>query len=194
MTKLSPARSRRPSCPLCRLSDTRSISRSPILSPTFARRRRAPRRNWLFPTPPSCSGCWKTDPDFSGLAELRQRVVELDARVRRHRPDQVLALQRQRLGNIRSALMERFNQQFRARRDRVARVGDMLRLLSPEHTIGRGYSITSTHDGKVVRAIGDVEAGSEIQTRLRDGKLLSVVRTAIPESGREPDKTGQRET
>jgi exodeoxyribonuclease VII large subunit len=121
------------------------------------------------------------------LADFRQRIGELDSQVRRHRPDQVLALHGQRLAAARGALVERFSQQLRARKDRVTRVADMLRLLSPEHTITRGYSITSTPDGKVVRGAGDVASGNEIHTRLRDGKIVSVVKseeTAPPKKRR----------
>ncbi|MEQ1852123.1 MAG: exodeoxyribonuclease VII large subunit, partial [Chthoniobacteraceae bacterium] len=116
------------------------------------------------------------------LADFRQRIGELDSQVRRHRPDQVLALHRQRLVAAGGALVERFSQQLRARKDRVTRAADMLRLLSPEHTIARGYSITSTAEGKVVRTVGDVESGNEIHTRLRDGKIVSIVKkeTATP--------------
>jgi exodeoxyribonuclease VII large subunit len=55
----------------------------------------------------------------------------------------------------------------------------MLRLLSPEHTIGRGYTITTTRNGKVVRSTGDVASGDELETRVRDGKVTSVV-GAVP--------------
>jgi exodeoxyribonuclease VII large subunit len=128
------------------------------------------------------------------LADLRQRLGEFGGRLRQHRPDQVLALQRQRLLGVRSALAERFNQQLRVRRDRVTRAGEMLRLLSPEHTIARGYSISSTPEGKVIRAIGDVGAGDEIETRLRDGKLVSVVRAVTPEHGSAPGKKRRGES
>jgi exodeoxyribonuclease VII large subunit len=87
----------------------------------------------------------------------------------------VLALHRQQVASLASALAGRFQQRLHRHQDRLARVGAMLRLLSPEHTIGRGYSITMTAGGKLVRAITDVEIGAELETRLRDGKLFSVV-------------------
>ena len=123
------------------------------------------------------------------LDEFRQRVGELESRIRRHRPDQILALHAQRLGSLRNALAERFNQHLRARKDRLARSADMLRLLSPEHTIGRGYSITSMPDGTVVRSTADVAAGGEIHTRVRDGKLISVVRASAAEATTAKKKT-----
>ena len=128
------------------------------------------------------------------LAELHQGVGELDSRIRQHRPDQILALYAQRLGSLHNALAERFGQHVRSRKDRLTRSADMLRLLSPEHTIGRGYSITSKPDGTVIRSTADVEPGAEIHTRVRDGKLISVVRAITAESGDAKKKTRPRGT
>ena len=114
----------------------------------------------------------------SRLSEIRQRLDGLASRVRHHRPDQVLALHRQKIGSLANALTERFQQRLRRQKDRLARVDDMLRLLSPEHTIGRGYTMTTTSTGKFVRSTGDVAAGDELETRVRDGKISSVVGAA----------------
>jgi exodeoxyribonuclease VII large subunit len=111
----------------------------------------------------------------SRLAEFSQRIESLGSRVRQHRPDQVLALHRQRICGIAGALAERFQQRLRRAKDRLVRADDMLRLLSPEHTVGRGYTITTTADGKVIRSVSDVSSGTELRTRLRDGALSSVV-------------------
>ena len=110
----------------------------------------------------------------SRLAEIRQRLDALGSSLRHHRPDQILALHRQKIGSLAGALAERFQQKLRHEKDRLARAGDMLRLLSPEHTIARGYTIT-TAQGKVVRSTADVPEGTELETRLRDGKVSSVV-------------------
>ena len=111
----------------------------------------------------------------SRLAEFSQRLDTLGSRVRQHRPDQVLAFHRQKIGSIATALADRFRQRLRREKDRVTRIGDMLRLLSPEQTIGRGYTITTAADGRVIRSTADAPAGSELNTRLRDGKVISVV-------------------
>ena len=118
----------------------------------------------------------------SRLAEFSRRVETLGSRVRQHRPDQVLTLHRQKLRNLAGALTERSLQRLRGEKDRVTRAGDMLRLLSPEHTIGRGYTITTAADGKVIRSTTDAPAGSELHTRLRDGRLISVVRATAAEA------------
>lgn len=125
----------------------------------------------------------------SRLAEFSRRVETLGSRVRQHRPDQVLTLHRQKLRNLAGALTERFLQRLRGEKDRVTRAGDMLRLLSPGHTIGRGYTITTAADGKVIRSTTDAPAGSELHTRLRDGRLISVVRATAADAAAVKKKT-----
>ena len=119
----------------------------------------------------------------SRIAEIRQRLDALGSRIRHQRPDQVLALHRQRIGSLADALSDRFQQKLRRKKDRFTRAGDMLRLLSPEHTIGRGYTITTAADGKVIRSTTDAPTGSELHTRLRGGKLISVVRATAADAG-----------
>jgi len=110
----------------------------------------------------------------SRVAGIHQRIDALASRIRHQRPDQILALHRQKIGSLAGVLTGRFRQKLREKKDLLARIGDMLRLLSPEHTISRGYTIT-TAKGKVLRSTSDVAVGAEIETRLRDGKLVSVV-------------------
>lgn len=58
---------------------------------------------------------------------------------------------------------------------RVERLGDMLRLLSPENTLRRGYSITRIA-GHALRDTKNVRQGDVIETVLADGTLYSTVR------------------
>jgi len=48
--------------------------------------------------------------------------------------------------------------------------------LDPALQIKRGYSLTYTPDGRLVRSVGTIVAGQEIVTRLSDGTLASVVK------------------
>ena len=116
------------------------------------------------------------------LAEIHQRLDALGSRIRHHRPDQILALHRQKIGSLVGALTGRFQQKLRREKDRVTRAGDLLRLLSPEHTIGRGYTITTTAGGKVIRSVADAASGTELRTRLRDGAVISTVSGSISET------------
>lgn len=108
------------------------------------------------------------------LGQWKQRTSELHAVLREHRPDQVLAISRQRL----AALRLRFKAtQLRLAeyRQRLARAADMLRLLAPQTVLERGFSITTRADGTVIHSVTELEEGMKIVTRLSDGTVGSVV-------------------
>lgn len=50
--------------------------------------------------------------------------------------------------------------------------------LSPLSILKRGYSVTTDTSGRIIKKIRDVENGSEIITRVTDGKIHSIVREA----------------
>jgi len=50
-----------------------------------------------------------------------------------------------------------------------------LDLVGPEAVLRRGYSMTMSANGRVVRSVADVVAGETVQTRLADGSFGSVV-------------------
>lgn len=51
-----------------------------------------------------------------------------------------------------------------------------LRALNPEKVLSRGYSITRNPQGKVVSSTQDVQSGEELETKLKDGIIHSVVK------------------
>ena len=52
----------------------------------------------------------------------------------------------------------------------------ILLALSPEQTLKRGYSITRTKSGTVIRSASDTKDGDELVTTLSKGSLVSIVR------------------
>jgi exodeoxyribonuclease VII large subunit len=95
--------------------------------------------------------------------------------LRHHRPDQALALFRQRLGTLRQRLRDRCGQTIAERVQRLAKVRDLLRVLGPAATLARGYSVTTTPNGELVSSIAQAAAGTRLVTRVRDGEIKSVV-------------------
>ena len=53
-----------------------------------------------------------------------------------------------------------------------------VRLLDPVHTMSRGWSVTRTADGRIVRSIDDVATGDEIITTLASGTVNSRVESS----------------
>ena len=54
-------------------------------------------------------------------------------------------------------------------------IAERVRLLDPEHTLARGWSITRDADGRVLRSRAEVAAGDLVSTQLADGAIESVV-------------------
>ncbi len=50
-----------------------------------------------------------------------------------------------------------------------------LDALNPYKVLSRGYSLTETEDGKVVKSIKDVKPGQKIKTKMKDGIVVSTV-------------------
>jgi exodeoxyribonuclease VII large subunit len=60
-------------------------------------------------------------------------------------------------------------------RQRFQRVEGILRVVGPEATLRRGYSITTDPAGKVIQSVAAVRPKSKIRTRVMDGEFQSEV-------------------
>jgi exodeoxyribonuclease VII large subunit len=67
-------------------------------------------------------------------------------------------------------------------RNRLQGTAQMLNSLSPLQVIGRGYSLTKTSDGMIVRHIGQAPPGSIIETRVADGTIRAEVLSLIEQT------------
>ena len=59
---------------------------------------------------------------------------------------------------------------------RLRQASTKLDLLSPKSTLDRGYSITRTADGRIVKTVKTVRTGDPIRTLVADGEFGSVVK------------------
>jgi exodeoxyribonuclease VII large subunit len=60
-------------------------------------------------------------------------------------------------------------------RHRYERIEGMLRVLGPDATLRRGYSITTNERGKIIRTISAVRPKMKIRTRVTDGEFSSEI-------------------
>lgn len=65
--------------------------------------------------------------------------------------------------------------QLERSRERLERADQLLKVLSPDAVLARGFSLTLSPDGKAVRDARAVPAGSVVTTRLASGSFDSVV-------------------
>ncbi len=116
------------------------------------------------------------------------RVVRHAARQARTRWEAALAAwtrghPRPRLERLRretaetaARLRERARRRLELDRHRFRALEDRLRLLSPEHTLARGYSITmDTASGRIIRDAAETRPGQALTTRVRRGTFRSRV-------------------
>jgi len=109
------------------------------------------------------------------LAMARQRVEQLAARPALRRPLQRVRDLEQRLDTIAQRLERATNQRVVQASTQIAALAARLESLSPLNVLTRGYSLTHTADGKLVRAAAEVKAGDEIVTRVAAGEIVSRV-------------------
>ena len=60
-------------------------------------------------------------------------------------------------------------------RHRFSRIEGILRVLGPDATLGRGYSITMNDRGQIIRSTAEVRSKMKIHTRVTDGEFGSEV-------------------
>jgi exodeoxyribonuclease VII large subunit len=132
------------------------------------------------------------------MARYAQRVDHLDMRLRhavrrellrvRGRYDRSCAgfnhLRERKIDDLRTRLGGYWENMRRCVQTRCLRLRDsmehherQLLLLNPLNILERGYSLTRTKDGLLIRSVADVKSGSVVLTMLKDGKLISEVST-----------------
>ena len=81
----------------------------------------------------------------------------------------------QRIDVVRESLARLTKQEIDNAGQRFRRAEGILRVLGPDGTLQRGYSITRDTEGNVIRAVRDVRPRMKIRTRVTDGEFRSEV-------------------
>jgi exodeoxyribonuclease VII large subunit len=109
------------------------------------------------------------------LDDAGRRLTAALAELRRHRPDQALALLRQRFEVALARLCERAAFNAAQHRRRLDQAATLLRVLAPESALKRGYTITLREDGRVLASAGEATPCATLVTRFHDGTVRSTV-------------------
>jgi exodeoxyribonuclease VII large subunit len=101
-------------------------------------------------------------------------------RIARVKPSKGMGLRRQIVGELARRLHEATRHALQAQRQRLREMETRLRLLSPEHVLERGFSITrDAGTGAVIRDAGKVKKGQKLKTRVQCGEIASVAELEI---------------
>jgi exodeoxyribonuclease VII large subunit len=105
----------------------------------------------------------------------RRRLNMIASRPAFARPLERIRQQEQRLDDFSQRLEQAAARRLKREERRLASFSERLEALSPLAVLTRGYSVTQTADGKVLRDASAVQTGHEITTRLANSSVRSVV-------------------
>src|SRR5206468_245273 len=101
-----------------------------------------------------------------------QRALTHMARTLQARsPARELALRRNRFVDLRRRFAELPTRLLENARYRFRKIEAVLRVLGPDATLRRGYSITTDDRGKLIRTVAAARPKMKIRTRLADGEF-----------------------
>ena len=112
-----------------------------------------------------------------GLRKPQERLEHLERALEFHFQGFLsqMDINRQKLQDAVADLQTNLSQFLFHRRERLLSAIQLLKSLSPQAVLERGYSLTMDLAGHRVKGVGDLRPGQKVQTRLRDGQFISTV-------------------
>jgi exodeoxyribonuclease VII large subunit len=114
------------------------------------------------------------------IEQARLHLAAIEARSVIRQPVSLIDQRRQTLDLAGDRLIEAASRRLETGRTLVATVAASLQALSPLHVLARGYSVTQTADGRVVRTPADVRPGDRLTTRGASVLVESDVVAVVP--------------
>ena len=109
------------------------------------------------------------------IDNYRRVLAHALATLQARSPVRELMLRRNRFGDLERRLIELPKHNLELARHRFERIDGILRVLGPEATLRRGYTITTDAGGKLIRSVESVRAKMKIKTRVSDGEFESEI-------------------
>jgi exodeoxyribonuclease VII large subunit len=112
------------------------------------------------------------------IDDYRRGFVHIASALQARSPARELTIKRNHFADLQrrfAALPLRF---LADAKQRFGRMEGILRVLGPDATLRRGYSITRDKKGRIVRSIARVKRGIRLRTRVTDGDIESEVLAA----------------
>jgi exodeoxyribonuclease VII large subunit len=107
------------------------------------------------------------------IDNYRRGLTHALATLQARSPLRELMLRRNRFGDLQRRFTELPVRAIENARHRFQRIEGILRVLGPDATLRRGYSITRNERGELIRTVGAVRPKMKIRTRVSDGEFES---------------------
>jgi exodeoxyribonuclease VII large subunit len=109
------------------------------------------------------------------IDSYKRGLLHIAAALHARSPARELMLRRNRLIDLNRRLLTSPPRVIENARQRFRRIEGILRVLGPDATLRRGYSITRDTKGHLIRTMRDVRPRMKIRTRVSDGEFSSEV-------------------
>lgn len=114
------------------------------------------------------------------LRRLLRRTQNLQQRLSQHQPQRRVHLMQQRVQKLQYRLQQAMSSQLGEQRRRFGTACTQLEAVSPLATLARGYSVTTTPKGELLKNTAQISRGETLRTRLSDGWVESEVVQVTP--------------
>ncbi len=109
------------------------------------------------------------------IDSYKRGLVHITAALQARSPARELMARRNRFVDLHRRLVASPGRLLENARHRFRHIEGILRVLGPDATLRRGYSITTDESGKVIRTVAAVHPRMKIHTRVSDGEFSSEV-------------------
>ena len=110
----------------------------------------------------------------------KRGLMHLASALQARSPAREIGIRRNRFVDLRRRLNTSPLRLVENAKQRFVRTEGILRVLGPDATLRRGYSITTDESGKVIRTVAAVYPRMKIHTRVNDGEFGSDVAAVVP--------------
>jgi exodeoxyribonuclease VII large subunit len=114
------------------------------------------------------------------LRRLSRRCLNLQQRLAQQQPQRRIHQTQQRVQQLQYRLQQALSAQLAASRQRFGTACTRLESASPLATLARGYSVSTTPTGELLKSTSQLSTGDRLKTRLEDGWVESEVVNITP--------------
>src|SRR5437868_306574 len=114
------------------------------------------------------------------IDNYKRGLMHLASALQARSPAREIGIRRNRFVDLRRRLNTSPLRLVENAKQRFVRTEGILRVLGPDATLRRGYSITTDESGKVIRTVAVVHPRMKIRTRVSDGEFGSDVAVVVP--------------
>jgi len=110
------------------------------------------------------------------IDSYKRGLLHITRALQARSPARELTMRRNRFADLQRRLVASPARLLENARHRFQRIEGILRVLGPDATLRRGYSITMNEHGKIIRTVSAVRPKMKIRTRVSDGEFGSETR------------------